>query len=239
MSKRPGPLWTRAADLLAELARDPEYKARRALEDEARREREKELAEDERLIVADLRRVGVTADSVWDLVNRRGPYAPAIPVLLRHLEERHDTRTLEGVIRALAVVEARGLAAPTLLKLFRDQATADELRWVIGQTLTVVASDSVIAEIAGLMADRRFGEGRALLPQALLRAGGPEVLPYLLESLADETLCPGAVQALAEMNATEAVGALEQLRTHKSRDVRDAARSALKRLRKSARPGKP
>ncbi len=60
----------------------------------------------EELLVRELRGVGIEVQSIYDLVNTSKPYSRAYPILVRHLRLSHDTRTREGIIRALTVKEA-------------------------------------------------------------------------------------------------------------------------------------
>jgi hypothetical protein len=76
--------------------------------------------------VRDLAAVGLSLNSSWELVSIREPYRAAVPVLLAWLDraevdvpgsERSKFR--EGLVRSLAVKEARGVAAPALLREFQ------------------------------------------------------------------------------------------------------------------------
>jgi len=62
-------------------------------------------------------RLNVT--SVWDLVNTRAPYPEAIPVLLEWLPRVRHPRIKEGIVRALTVKEARGVAGKLLIDEFK------------------------------------------------------------------------------------------------------------------------
>ena len=101
----------------------------------------------------DMERVGLSASSPWDLVNMRESYPAAVPVLLKWLE-RADVdpadpdclRFREGIVRSLAVQEARGIAGPALVREFHRPGVPAAYRWAVGNTLEVVATDEVFDE---------------------------------------------------------------------------------------------
>ena len=104
MTKRSKPAPVGATEFLSELQRDPEHQ-RMVLAAEAERlERERQLDEAERPIVAELGEVGVQVTSVWDLVNTSDPYPAALPVLMDHLERGgYPELVMQGLGRALGV----------------------------------------------------------------------------------------------------------------------------------------
>jgi hypothetical protein len=62
----------------------------------------KEYASAETPVVADLRAAGINVESVWDLVNDKDTYAPALPILLNHLQRSYpDARAILKRIRLL------------------------------------------------------------------------------------------------------------------------------------------
>ena len=135
-----------AAELAAKLAVDPAYQARVRERDAELGRRAAECAADERLMVAEIRRLGYDIDSVWDLVNnaphavlkRRfvGPYPRAYPVLVRHLSVDHTPAVREGVIRALTVRDGGVLVEAALLAEF-EREQRPPLRWVLANALRI------------------------------------------------------------------------------------------------------
>jgi len=96
-----------AAELVEQLAQDPGYQERKAKFDSELENRVADWRRAEAPLVADLRRVGIDVESVWDLVNAEEPYAAALPILVQYLEVGDlPDRVLEGVGRSLAVKPA-------------------------------------------------------------------------------------------------------------------------------------
>lgn len=115
---------------------------------------------------ADLSAVGYAVKSVWDLVNTKEAYPEAIPVLLKHLRVVKHRIMRQGIGRALAVMEARGLAGPALLQELRHEEDP-ETRWVFANTLTIVADRADAGQLAELVNDPRYADVHDRLSQAL------------------------------------------------------------------------
>ena len=128
-----------ADELMTELESDPEWVARRdAREAEQRAKEERSIAE-QALLLADLRKVGYRIRWIWYLVNSAESYPEAIPVLINHLRRPYRDGIREGIARALAVREARGLAGKAILETLREEGLGKQLRWALANSLTIVA----------------------------------------------------------------------------------------------------
>lgn len=161
-----------AADLMAELLADPEWVAR-----EREREAKKQAAAlkfraEEEPIIADLAKVGFEVGSVWDLVNTNKNYPAAIPVLLDHLCRPYHERIRNGIIRAMTVKEAKGIAGAAILDELRREVDSEN-RWVLANALTVVAERKDIAAIEALHSDPAYEDVRERLGKALKNLSKP------------------------------------------------------------------
>jgi hypothetical protein len=92
------------------------------------------LAADESALVAELRKVGLSVQSVYDLVNTASPYPEAYPVLVKHLHLSHLANIREGVIRALTVKDAGATVTEALMEEFQKEASPI-LKWVLANAL--------------------------------------------------------------------------------------------------------
>jgi hypothetical protein len=94
---------------------------------------------------------GYNLNSVYDLVNTKESYPQLIPILIRYLNSNFSKRTIEGIVRALTVKEARGIGLPMkLLDLYEKVPLDTEyegFRWAITNTIwfTVLKKDKEIA----------------------------------------------------------------------------------------------
>lgn len=160
-----------AAELMEQLHKDPEWVAKMKSKEEWRRARERHLGRLEQPLVADLEAAGYHINSVWDLVNSRGPYPEAIPVLLRHLKRvdyHPDIR--QGIARALSRRDPQVKEAiPELLEAFRrdPDPRLNGPKWAIGNAIQTVYDDRYLDEIVEIVRDRSHGPARTELVQAL------------------------------------------------------------------------
>ena len=158
-----------ADDLMAELRGNPEWVAQNAAREADRAALEQRFRAEEEPIIADLAKAGFTVGSVWDFVNTNDTYEAAFPVLLDHLKRPYHQRIREGIIRALTVKEARGLAGGAILDELRGE-TDGENRWALANALTVIADKDQAAGIAALLNDPAYEDVSERLGLALKKA---------------------------------------------------------------------
>jgi len=186
--KRKGPMT--AAELMKELEADAEYQAFVAERDARIEAQEAAGREEERALATDLRRVGVEVGSSWDLVNTGEPYPEAVPVLLDHLRRPYSERTKEGIARALAVPEAEE-GWDILLELFESNPDThpNGHKWAVGVALGVIARETGRhQEALRLLRDKRHGENRSALLEAIAFAKDKSVRPLISEFADDPEL---------------------------------------------------
>jgi HEAT repeat protein len=204
--------------------------------------------------------------SVYDLVNTPESYPEAIPILLHLLPEISEPKIKEGIVRALTVKEARGIAARPLIEefkridvppripepegerdryghLIRDYTPEERrlynlsnLKWLIGNALSVVADESVTDEIVELLMDKRHGGTRSALLHALLRLKPANRIEILLELLDDED--DGvSIQAALVLGRLRVQAARDKIAdrflTHPDSWFRQQAKRALAKLDKA------
>jgi HEAT repeat protein len=187
----------------------------------------------------ELRSVGVDVDSVWRLVNTREPYPEAIPVLLSWLDRvdvevqadaRRRDRMLEGIVRALTVKEAKGVAAMPLVRLMNDRRESSaSLQWAIGNALSQVADATVYSELVELVRDAGLGRSRQMLADALVRTKNPEVFDVLVGLVDDDDLTSHILSALRRIDILRARPYFERYAEDDRPLVRRKAQQALKR----------
>jgi hypothetical protein len=129
-------------------------------------------------------------NSVWDLVNTSTRYAEIIPILLKHLKLPYSDRTKEGIVRALAVPDAR-TAWPILVTEYRKAPIGDENGIRLGgkdglaAALSATATDAVMDELVALAKDRAQGDSQLLLLRGL-RKSKSQIARRALEELASD-----------------------------------------------------
>lgn len=223
-----------AAELMDRLNRDPAYLARVA-------ERDARLAEFARIrdqvaapVLADLRSLGYQVDDILDLPHSGRRYNDAVPLLAAWLPRVSEPWVKEMIVRALSVPWGRP-AAPELIREFRTSRDEDaNLRWAIGNALSVVADEALRDDLLELALDRRFGTGRKMVVLGLgkMKKSSDVVVPPLIGLLEDEEVAGHAVMALGMLRAKDAREAVEALRNHPKAWVRAEVRKALVRMDK-------
>jgi hypothetical protein len=154
-----------AAEFIRQAAADPEYQARVRDNERRNQELQKVALEEEKGIVEDLRGTGLRVASLWDLVGTKRSYPEAIPVLLDHVTRPYSPRTLDGLVRALIVPEARGRAWPVLrdVVLARKTELSGGAPYALGTMLYALGVLAVPADIPAmlqLIADEGLGNYR-------------------------------------------------------------------------------
>jgi small ligand-binding sensory domain FIST len=178
------------AEAMAELAADPAYRELRRKQDEERRVRHEALARAEAPLVAALNGAGVPVSSVWDLVNTAEPYPQAIATLLAHLDGDYPDKVREGILRALAVPEAR-VGWDKLLHVFATEPPTIDIsgvRFAAALALAAAADDSVMADIVRIVGDPSCGIDRVALLPALQRSSRRDAIELVDALRADPVL---------------------------------------------------
>jgi HEAT repeat protein len=185
-------------------------------------------------VLVDLAAAGYRLDWVSDLYTRRLNYKSAIPILLEWLPRSQNIDLKEEIVRALSVSWAKPIASSVLLAEFRklEQANNDRLRWAIANALSVVADDSVSADIVELIQDLRYGKAREMLALALGNMKEPYVQDVLINLLDDAEIVGHVVIALGKLKSKKAKPYIEPLLAHPKAWVRKEAMRALKKIDK-------
>ena len=189
-------------------------------------------------MAAELATVGIKVNGVYDLVNSKRSYKEAIPVLVKLLPSVRETRIKEGVVRALAAKEAIGEDVTRLMirefKAIDSSAPPSEqaLKWAVANTLSVVARDPALEEVATLARDRQHGKAREMLAVALGNMKDPRAVDVLIELLDDDEIAGHALMALGKLKARAAMPAIERFLDHPKQWFRKEAGRALAKIQK-------
>jgi hypothetical protein len=223
-----------AAELIAELQRDPQFVAREKKQEDDRRrnlERYRTAACD---VLADLAAAGFKVEAIGDLRRLGTPYLEAVPVLIRWLPRVQDAAVKEDIVRTLSVPWA-GDAAPLLLAEFEraEDATGTALRWAAGNALEVLANDKIADGMIKLATDPRYGRAREMVVLGLGKLNDTRVTDVLLNLLGDDEVAGHAVMALGKLRARTARSRIEPLLNHPKPWVRKEARKALASIDKA------
>lgn len=179
-----------------------------------------------------LAKVGIVINDIYDLVNAVEPYPAAVPVLLDLLQEgiKH-IGTKEGVIRALAVKEAIGIASPILIDEY-NKTPKDKmlLRWAIGNTIYTTITEDDVDRILPIVQDKENGMSRQMFVAALGRVKSERAEDVLIELLDDDEVAAQALEALGRRNSIKAKEKILTLTSHPKFLIKKEALKVLKKL---------
>lgn len=175
-----------AAELLSDLQKDPKYLARQEAERADREAIEARLQDEQRVLTRELKDVGVTVSTVWDLVNSGDDYPKAIPVLVRHLKIPYDAKIREGIARALTVAEAVPFESE-LLAVFESEPDDGEtgVKWALANAIAFIVTDENVDRVINIVADPIHGASRSIL-LPVLAASDTDMAKKTLQCLADD-----------------------------------------------------
>ncbi len=191
---------------------------------------------EDQLVVAALKNVGVHVASSQDLMNTRGPYPLAIPVLIEFLAKVKTYAVKEIIVRSLATKAAKGKAEQALieefeLSLWGESVEAQSFRWAVANTLELIGGKANVDDLMRLLLDPRSASARGLLSIAAAKTKDPRVIPILMDYLEAEDLQGFAARGLGKLRAKEAVPKLKAIAaTTKNSWVRREAVKALERI---------
>jgi len=182
-----------AQEFVEELVKNKKYAEVRRKENERLKAFEEESRHDEEPLVKALREVGVSVNSVWDLVNTTEPYPAALPVLLEHLSRSYHPVTLEGIARALAVRDpftiehAWPVGLDLYLKITRKQIVEEpdmlRLQGGLAAMLSVLYTEDRLLQVFELIKDPRNGDSRGFFIYGLGEFRKNPKVKEFLESL--------------------------------------------------------
>ncbi len=189
------------------------------------------MEENDRLLT-ELNKVGIIIDDIYDLVNTNVPYPEAVPILIKFLKDGISHQGIKsGVIRALAVPEAKGKIGTILLNEFYNTPTDNiSLRWTIGNTMEVVISEEDIDEVIKIVGDKVNGMSRQMFALALGKIPSEKSEDVLIQVLNDDEIAPHALEALGKLKSKKAKDKILKLTSHSNSLIKKEAKKALKKI---------
>lgn len=185
------------------------------------------------VVRTELSKVGIEVRDIYDLVNTGVEYPAAIPALIRLLDLKTlSPKTKEGIVRALTVKRAKGLANFTLLKLYESSQLNDtSLRWAIGNAFTVIIVREDIPKILEIIKNKNNGLSRQMFLLSLGVFKIEEVEVALIELLNDDEVVLHALSSLRKFKSIQAVNTVQTLMNHENNAVRKESKNYLAKAR--------
>lgn len=221
-----------AAELMAELRRDPHFATREDQMGKRRREHAQLYANAAEPVLEELQNAGFSVRAVRELRALGADSQAAIPILIRWLPLVSYQPLKEDIVRTLSVPWAKPVAARPLLEEFKRLSEIEDagFRWTIASALEVVADKGVLDDLIQLVQDPTQGKAREMLAMALAQIADARVVAVLRDLLEDEAVVGHAIMALGKLRARAALSELERLQKHPKEWVRQEAKKAVARM---------
>lgn len=221
------------AELLMELSLNTSISKHNQVDKVSDRLRCRSLQEDERKISLALGAKGINIKSIYDLVNSNREYTKALPVLVEFISNNNlvSERVMEGVIRAVGVKEAIGMANLPLIKLYNQtKRNGVSYLWAIGNTMNIIIQRNDLDAVAEIVVDKTNGLSRQMFALALGKVPSEKSEDVLIQVLDDDEVAPHALEALWRLKSKKARDKISELIEHKNPLIRKEARRALKNI---------
>lgn len=195
------------------------------------------LKDEEAILISEINDTGLKINSLWDLVNYKFRYPPAVlPILIRHLQKDYSAKTKEGIVRALAVKEAKGLVGSILISEYRNSVKDNSAyRWAIGNTMYQTITPNEVGEVIQIIKDKSNGVSRQMFAAALGKVKDADSETILITLLNDDEIVAHVIEALGRMKSHKAIDKITGLLNHSNPMVRKEAQKALKNITKSSK----
>jgi hypothetical protein len=192
--------------------------------------------EDE-FVTMELRKAGFKISSLFDLVNYKQTDFGYIDLLLNlfNSEKITDPIIKDGIIRAITVRKAKGIAENQLLEYYADLKTEEEketIGWSIGNWFEHLYSDSYFEPIKAISSDKKNGISRQMFVMALgkTKKYKSDTDKLLLELTYDKEVALHAISSLGKLKSKDSIERLTELTNDKNKTIKKEANKALNKI---------
>lgn len=179
---------TTADKFLAQLADDPEYKARRRAWDREFSIIAEGRRREQQALLNDLALAGAVVDWVGGLLEIPAPDERVYPVLLDHITKPYSPHLLEWIGRAFGRMSARPIVWDRLIDFIKAHALEEGATEGVFVAISEMAQPGDLHTLIDLLSDRSLGRGRLYLVRNLMRSKRKEARAALLQNQADPEL---------------------------------------------------
>ena len=188
-------------------------------------------------IVMKLRSAGFKVSDLFDLINFKQTDFGYINLLLDLLDSDKvsDPIIKDGIIRALTVRKAKGVAEEKLLEYYKSLKTEKEkelIGWSVGNWFEHLYSDSYFDQIKKISTDKNNGMSRQMFVLALGKTKKHKIESekLLLELTFDKEVILHAIAGLGKLKSVNSIERLTELTNDKNKTIKKEANKALKKV---------
>lgn len=184
-------------------------------------------------LIKELSDIGIEVNTIWDLVNTKSKYPIAIPILLKYLLLINLDKNKEGIVRALTIPEAKGVASTALIyEYVKTPVSKENLRWIMGNAIKLTLTDNELKKVFPIVKDKKNGISREMIVLALgnTKKYKKEATELLIHLTYDDDVKLQAIEALTKLKATDAKERITELANSSKKPVQKKAMSYLKKM---------
>ena len=193
--------------------------------------------EDE-FVTMELRKAGFKVSGLFDLVNFKQTDFGYINLLLILLDSEKVTDPIikDGIIRAITVRKAKGIAEVKLLEYYHSLKIEKEkeiIGWSIGNWFEYIYSDAYYDQIKEISKDKNNGMSRQMFVMALgkTKKYKSDAEKLLLELTFDNEVVLHAIAGLGNLKLGSSTDRLTELTNDKNKTIKKEAKKALKKIK--------
>jgi len=188
-------------------------------------------------ITMELRNAGFKVSDLFDLINFKQTEFGYINLLLNLLDSEKVTDPImkDGIIRAITVKKAKGIAEKKLLEYYNCLTTEREkelIGWSIGNWFEHLYSESYFDQIMKISANKKNGMSRQMFVLALGKTKNhkSDAEKLLLELTFDKDVALHAIISLGKLKSKKSIKRLTELINDKNKTIKKEANKALNKI---------
>ena len=188
-------------------------------------------------IVMELRNAGFKVSDLFDLINFKQTDFEYVNLLINLFDSEKVTDPIikDGIIRAITVKKAKGIAEIKLLEFYNSLKTEREkesIGWSIGNWFEHLYSDLYFEQIKKISEDKNNGMSRQMFVMALGKTKKHKLNAekLLLELTFDNQVALHAISSLGKLKSTNSIERLTELTNDKNKTIKKEANKALKKI---------
>jgi hypothetical protein len=156
-----------------------------------------------------------------------------IPILIKYLHE-FKTSNYKDTIASTLKVKGFYDATEPLIKEFNTTILGDGYKWSIGDAFSIILDKRFENQYIEIIKNKKHGHARQMVTIALGKLKSERAIPVLISLLDDEDVNGHVVMALGYYKKPELKKYIEPFLTYKKTWIRNAAKSALKKMERAS-----
>ena len=189
---------------------------------------------DKEMLLGQIKGKGYQLSSLDDLMHINKSHKDLLPILLMHLDSVADESDKQFLVRCLGVKGFDAASKPLIREFYHAQNSS--YKWAIGNSLALIADGSVFPDLLKITQDKSHGTARQMIVDSLWHYPCDETKAVLVSLLSDNDVAGHAIRAISKLQDPKLLEYVEPLQKHEVAWIRNAAKSATKKLKSMSHP---